>query len=42
MEVELELFGDKIKPDYQVMRKNVGSIDTPIYIIEAKRTDNKK
>ena len=46
MEVELKLFQDTIKPDYQVMRaieaesrQDQPSQDIPLYAIEVKRTD---
>lgn len=47
MEVELKVFGEIIKPDYQVMRccqscQVDGVNDLPLYVIEVKRTDGKK
>ena len=46
MEVELRLFQDTIKPDYQVMkaveaenRQKEPNQDIPLYAIEVKRTD---
>jgi hypothetical protein len=43
MECELKLFNELIKPDYQVMRQNNDNFpDTPLYVIEVKRTGGKK
>jgi hypothetical protein len=39
MEVELKMFNEIIRPDYQVMRTEVNGEDTPLYAIEVKRTN---
>jgi len=42
MEVEMRLFQEVIRPDYQMMRKAQKPdepYDTPLYVIEVKRTD---
>ena len=52
MEVELRLFGEVIRPDYQVMRNTKFQAsstyeepdmtqDSPLYAIEVKRTDDR-
>lgn len=42
METEINLFNERIKPDYYIMRRQDSKQDPkPLYIIEAKRTDKK-
>ena len=44
MEVELKLFNEIIRPDYQIMRvenPTEQKLDTPLYAIEVKRTDHR-
>jgi hypothetical protein len=45
MEVELKVFNETVRPDYQVMRSCSGAHidgvrDLPLYIIEVKRTED--
>lgn len=41
MEVEMRLFNEIIRPDYQLMLQSAQSQDVPLFVIEVKRTDNK-
>lgn len=43
MEVELEVFNQMVKPDYQIMRRSFGNATpVPLYVIEVKRTYGSK
>ena len=39
MEAELRVFNEVIRPDYQLMLQSSLSVDTPLFVIEVKRTD---
>jgi hypothetical protein len=41
MEVELEVFNQMVKPDYQIMRR-CRATPVPLYVIEVKRTYGNK
>ena len=39
MEAELRLFGEVIRPDYQLMLQTPRCAETPLFDVEVKRTD---
>jgi len=39
MEAELRLFSETIRPDYQLMLQTEGASDSPLFVLEVKRTD---